>query len=171
LQPFDHLLPNTTEASRRYIYLQAVVASMPQGISVFDENLCLRVWNQGFLDVLQLPSANVYEGVPFSDLIRVTATRGEYGPGDPEEHVRRIKELALKFEAHCFERTRPNGRTHLVQGEPLFMDGQLTGFITTYTDITDRKTAEENLRLQHDLLHKVSRAFPAASACSTRISI
>jgi diguanylate cyclase (GGDEF)-like protein/PAS domain S-box-containing protein len=161
LQPFDHLLPNTTEASRRYIYLQAVVASMPQGISVFDENLCLRVWNQGFLDVLQLPSANVYEGVPFSDLIRVTATRGEYGPGDPEEHVRRIKELALKFEAHCFERTRPNGRTHLVQGEPLFMDGQLTGFITTYTDITDRKTAEENLRLQHDLLHKVVESIPS----------
>jgi len=134
---------------------------MPQGISVFDENLCLRVWNQGFLDVLQLPPASVHEGALFTDLIRIQATRGEYGPGDPEGHVRRIEELALKFEAHCFERTRPNGRTHLVQGEPLFMDGQLTGFITTYTDITDRKTAEENLRLQHDLLHKVIESIPS----------
>jgi diguanylate cyclase (GGDEF)-like protein/PAS domain S-box-containing protein len=161
LQAFDPLSSNATEAGRRHAYLQAVVASMPQGISVFDENLCLRVWNQGFLDVLQLPPASVHEGALFTDLIRIQATRGEYGPGDPEEHVRRIEELALKFEAHCFERTRPNGRTHLVQGEPLFMDGQLTGFITTYTDITDRKTAEENLRLQHDLLHKVIESIPS----------
>lgn len=161
MQAFDPLSSNATEAGRRHAYLQAVVASMPQGISVFDENLCLRVWNQGFLDVLQLPPASVHEGALFTDLIRIQATRGEYGPGDPEEHVRRIEELALKFEAHCFERTRPNGRTHLVQGEPLFMDGQLTGFITTYTDITDRKTAEENLRLQHDLLHKVIESIPS----------
>ena len=161
MQPVDALPSSGTEANRRHAYLQAVVASMPQGISVFDENLYLRVWNQGFIDVLQLPHDTVYEGVPFSDLIRVTATRGEYGAGDPEEHVRRITELALKFEAHCFERTRPTGRTHLVQGEPLFVDGQLTGFITTYTDITERKAAEEKLRRQHDLLHKVIESIPS----------
>jgi diguanylate cyclase (GGDEF)-like protein/PAS domain S-box-containing protein len=161
LQPIDALPSNGTEANRRHAYLQAVVASMPQGISVFDENLYLRVWNQGFIDVLQLPPDTVYEGVPFADLIRVTATRGEYGSGDPEEHVRRITDLALKFEAHCFERTRPTGRTHLVQGEPLFVDGELTGFITTYTDITERKSAEEKLRRQHDLLHKVIESIPS----------
>ncbi|KAB2921208.1 MAG: GGDEF domain-containing protein, partial [Dechloromonas sp.] len=122
---------------------------MPQGISVFDENLRLRVWNAGFIEVLQLPPETVYEGIHFSDLIRIPASRGEYGPGDPEEHVRRITGLALRFEPHCFERTRPSGRTHLVQGEPLFIDEQLTGFITTYTDITERKDAEENLRIQH----------------------
>jgi diguanylate cyclase (GGDEF)-like protein/PAS domain S-box-containing protein len=161
LPTVDALSPNAAEAGRRLAYLQAVVASMPQGISVFDENLYLRVWNQGFLDVLQLPPDTVYEGVPFSDLIRVPAVRGEYGPGDPEEHVQRITELALKFEAHCFERTRPTGRTHLVQGEPLFIDGLLTGFITTYTDITERKAAEVSLRRQHDLLHKVIESIPS----------
>ncbi len=161
MQSLDALSPNAAEAGRRHAYLQAVVASMPQGISVFDEHLRLRVWNQGFLEVLQLPPATVYEGVHFSDLIRVTAGRGEYGPGDPEAHVRRITELAMKFEAHRFERTRPTGRTHLVQGEPLYVDGQLTGFITTYTDITERKAAEESLRIQHDLLHKVVESIPS----------
>ncbi|HEX6735848.1 MAG TPA: PAS-domain containing protein, partial [Azonexus sp.] len=157
----DATSPNAAEARRRHAYLQAVVASMPQGISVFDEHLQLREWNQGFLDVLQLPPDSVHEGVHFSELIRITASRGEYGPGDIETHVARITELALKFEAHCFERTRPSGRTHLVQGEPLFIDGQLTGFITTYTDITERKAAEENLRRQHDLLHKVIESIPS----------
>ena len=161
MESLDASLSNTAEAGRRHAYLQAVVASLPQGISVFDEHLRLRVWNQGFIDMLQFPPEAVVEGVHFSDLTRIPASRGEYGPGDVEDHVRRLTELALKFEAHRFERTRPSGRTHLVQGEPLYIDGQLTGFITTYTDITERKATEEGLRLQHDLLHKVVESIPS----------
>ena len=151
-----------TDFSRKLAYLQAVLGSMPQGISVFDENLCLRVWNQGMLDVLGLPADAVYEGVHFADLIRIPASRGEYGPGDVEAHVERITSLALKFQAHRFERTRPSGRTHLVQGEPLTIDGQLAGFITTYTDITERKAAEQALQTQHDLLQTVIESIPSA---------
>ena len=147
---------------RKLAYLQAVLASMPQGISVFDEHLRLRIWNRGLLEVLDLPAEAVYEGVHFSDLIRIPASRGEYGPGDIEVHVARITALALKFEAHRFERTRPCGRTHLVQGEPLTIDGQLAGFITTYTDITERKAAEEALQAQHDLLQTVIESIPSA---------
>ena len=111
--------PSPSDIQRQLTYLQAVVSSMPQGISVFDEGLRLRVWNQGFIDVLGLPNSAVYEGVPFSDLIRIPAAHGEYGPGDVESHVQRITGLARQFQPHRFERTRPNGATHLVQGEPL----------------------------------------------------
>jgi len=135
---------------------------MPQGISVFDENLRLRVWNQGFLNVLSLQRESVHEGVHFSELIRIPASRGEYGPGDIDAHVARITALAEKFEAHCFERTRPNGHTHLVQGEPLFIDGQLAGFITTYTDITERKAAEVTLQMQHNQLNTLVESIPSA---------
>lgn len=151
-----------TEFRRRHAYLLAVLESMPQGISVFDENLRLRVWNEGFLDILNLPAESVFDGVSFADLIRIPALRGEYGSGDPEEHVERIHNLALQFRAHRFERPRPDGRTHLVQGEPLYMDGQLAGFITTYTDITERKQAEEKLQNQHDLLETVIESIPSA---------
>jgi diguanylate cyclase (GGDEF)-like protein/PAS domain S-box-containing protein len=150
------------EFRRRYAYLQAVLGSMPQGISVFDENLRLRVWNQGFLEVLDLPAEAIHDGVHFSSLIRIPAERGEYGPGDPGEHVERITALALRFEAHRFERTRPCGRTHLVHGEPLFIDGRLAGFITTYTDITVRKDAEEALRFQHSRLERLVDNIPSA---------
>ncbi|UCV27897.1 EAL domain-containing protein [Ferribacterium limneticum] len=150
------------DIGRQLAYLQAVVSNMPQGISVFDEQLRLRVWNQGFIKVLNLPAEAVYEGVHFSELIRIPARRGEYGPGDIEMHVERITALANKFEAHCFERTRPNGHTHLVQGEPLFVDQQLVGFITTYTDITERKAAETALRTQHNQLQTVIESIPSA---------
>ena len=138
------------------------MSNMPQGISVFDEHLCLRVWNARFLEVLNLPASAVFDGVHFSDLIRIPAARGEYGPGDIEGHVSRITALALKFKAHHVERTQPNGRTHLAQGEPLFIDGQLSGFITTYTDITEQKKTEATLRVQHDLLQTVIENIPSA---------
>jgi diguanylate cyclase (GGDEF)-like protein/PAS domain S-box-containing protein len=154
---------STADNSRlRLAYLQAVVSSMPQGISVFDEQLKLRVWNKGFIEVIGLPPEAVVDGVSFSDLIRIPATRGEYGPGDPEAHVRRITALAMAFQPHRFERTRPNGRTHLVHGEPLMINGELAGFVTTYTDITERKSAEVQLRQQHTLLETVIEAIPCA---------
>jgi PAS domain-containing protein len=152
----------SVDLRRQLAYLQSVVSSMPQGISVFDEKLCLRVWNQGFINVLSLPIESVREGVHFSDLIRIPAKRGEYGPGDVENHVARITALAQKFEAHCFERTRPNGHTHLVQGEPLFIEGQLAGFITTYTDITERKAVEVALQMQHNQLITLVESIPSA---------
>jgi len=155
-------LPSASESRRRHAYLEAVIANLPQGISVFDENLCLRVWNPGFLDVLELPPAAVYDGVHFSELIRITASRGEYGPGEIEEQVARLTAKARQFKAHRFERLRPSGRTHLVDGEPLYIGGELAGFITTYTDITEHKAAENSLRQQHDLLQTVIESIPSA---------
>jgi len=156
------------DIQRQLTYLQAIVSSMPQGISVFDEDLRLRVWNQGFLNVLNLPDEAVYEGVPFADLIRIPATRGEYGPGDIEMHVERMTALARKFEAHCFERTRPNGATHLVQGEPLHIGDHVVGFITTYTDITERKAVEVRLRKHHDQLQTILESIPSAVSLFNR---
>ena len=92
--------------------------------------------------MLELPASAVYEGVPFEDLIMFPALRGEYGPGDPAELVKGApKRWPLQFKAHRFERTRPNGRTHLVEGTPMVRDGK-TGFVASYTDISDRKQAE-----------------------------
>lgn len=138
------------------------MAHLPQGFSVFDEDLRLRLWNAGFLKVLSLPVAAVHEGAHFSDLIRIPAKRGEYGSGDAEAHVERITALALKFEPHSFELTQTDGCTYLVQGEPLFIDGKLAGFITTYIDITERKAAERTLRTQHGLLQTVIESIPSA---------
>ena len=53
----------------QHAYLKAVLGHMPQGISVFDENLKLRVWNRGFVEVLDLPGSRFNDGVAFEDLI------------------------------------------------------------------------------------------------------
>ncbi|WP_310493897.1 EAL domain-containing protein [Dechloromonas sp.] len=130
---------------------------MPQGISVFDEQLCLRVWNQGFLDALELPPDAVHEGIHFSDVIRIPVTRGDYGQGDHEQLVERITTRIGKFEADRLEETRPNGRSYLIQNEPLFIDQQAAGFITTYTDISEQRASAE----REQLAQKVYTHTPA----------
>ncbi len=148
------------ELERKSAYLLAIVNHLPQGISVFDETLHLQYWNDGLAEVLDLPPEIVRHNVSFDELIMVPALRGEYGPGDPAGHVQRRRELALQFQPHRFERTRPNGRTHLVAGEPLFVEGRVAGFITTYTDITEHKRAEAELARQNRILQTIIDNIP-----------
>ncbi|WP_275098690.1 putative bifunctional diguanylate cyclase/phosphodiesterase [Sedimenticola hydrogenitrophicus] len=150
----------TANARHQVDYLQSVVDHMPQGISVFDDQLRLRCWNAVLADVLELPPESLYDGVPFEDLIMYPAKRGEYGPGDPKELVAARRDLALKFLPHRFERTRPNGRTHLVEGKPMLLNGKVVGFVTSYTDITDRKRAEEAMQSKNALLQTLVDNMP-----------
>ena len=149
------------ELRRQSALLENILGGLPQGISVFDDQLRLLKWNQGMIDVLELPPEIVVSNVPFEDLIRVPARRGDYGPGDPEEHVRKRRELALKFQPHSFERVRPGGRTHLVVGKPFHVDGRIAGFITTYTDITERKNTELELQRSNEVLQSILDNIPA----------
>ncbi|WP_230411945.1 PAS-domain containing protein [Denitromonas iodatirespirans] len=146
--------------ARESFDLQTILDHLPQGLSVFDDQLRLRRWNRVFLDVLELPESAVYEGVPFEELIMYPARRGEYGPGDPAELVRQRKALALEFQPHRIERTRPNGRTHLIEGMPMQRDGRTVGFVASYTDITERKRDEEVLRAKHDVLQTLVDNIP-----------
>jgi PAS domain S-box-containing protein len=149
------------EFRRQSVFLNAVLANMPQGLSVFDEELRLQVWNQGFLDVLNYDEKSIYRGVPFVDLLKIMAHRGEYGDGDVQQQVDSRLALAMQFQAHQFERTRPNGHTHLVQGKPIYEEGKLKGFVTTYTDITKQKQAElalshANIQLEKNVADRTS---------------
>ncbi|WP_198673116.1 PAS-domain containing protein [Simplicispira lacusdiani] len=151
---------NATAMHDQALYLTNVLAHLPQGISVFDEQLRLKCWNDKLLEVLDLPPEGVYPDVPFEDLIRYPAQRGEFGPGDPEAYVAQRREWALRFEPHRLERHRPNGRTHLVEGRPMQADGRTVGFITSYTDITENKAREATLAEKNELLQTLADNLP-----------
>ncbi len=134
------------EAMRTSGYLRALLHNMDQGVTVTDENLNIVFWNNAFFDLLKLPDHLKKPVMKYEDLIRYNAIRGEYGPGDPEQHVKLRVQASLKFEPHKFERTRPDGHTLQVTGKPLHIDGEPFGFISTYVDITEHKRMATRLR-------------------------
>lgn len=123
-------------------FVQQSLDSMSQGLSVtrlVDGELQLVLCNAQFIDMLDFPPEFADLPRPFSDFIRYNAERGEYGPGDTEQQIRERVELATKFVAHAFQRTRPDGTVIEIVGKPL-PSGD--GFVSTYTDITERDQAE-----------------------------
>jgi diguanylate cyclase (GGDEF)-like protein len=121
--------------------IQDSLQHLNEGISVFNRDLELVLFNRRFVETLDFPKELVRIGLPIAELFRYNARRGEYGPGDPDEQVRQRLELAGRFEAHSFERTRPDGSVLEVRGNPL----PGGGFVTIYADITVRKRLESRL--------------------------
>ncbi|OAN50783.1 hybrid sensor histidine kinase/response regulator [Magnetospirillum moscoviense] len=141
-------------AEYKWKHMIEAVEELGQGFTVFDRDLNLILCNSRFLDMLGFPADLVHPGTVFADFMRYNALRGEYGAGDVEALVAERVEKAARFEPHRFERERPDGTVIEVQGSPL----PGGGFITTYTDITDRKRAERML------IHAKEEAEAAARA-------
>ncbi|MDQ5905230.1 MAG: Diguanylate cyclase [Pseudomonadota bacterium] len=150
-----------TEREEILSQLHAVISGLPIGVTVFDEDLRLLFWNDHIYDILGLPQGAVYTYVRFEDLIRYPAERGEYGPGDPAELVAQRAALARKFQAHHFERAARDGGTLLVDGYPFRFGGRISGFVTTYTNITEQKENAAQIEHQRQVLKTIIDNIPA----------
>jgi len=130
--------------------MTSVLENLPCGLSVFDGQLELVAANTAFRRMLDLPdSLFANPPVRYDDIIGFNAARGEYGHEDVEARKRALTERArLPVVAHCFERTRPDGKALEIQGAPM----PCGGFVTTYTDISVRKQAEAEAQRSAALL-------------------
>ncbi|MCW5662360.1 MAG: PAS-domain containing protein [Piscinibacter sp.] len=127
---------------RRYESLQAALDLIDQGFTLMDRELRLVACNEAFLRLLDFPPALGRTGTPFEAFIRYNAERGDYGPGDPQQQIEERLARARRFEPHEFERTRPDGRVLQVRGTPV----PGIGFITLYSDVTEQRRAERQIR-------------------------
>ncbi len=133
-------------------YLSLAIDYLDQGFSIFNADLELVAWNHQFHILLRFPEELCVYGTSLESFFRHNAERGEYGEGDVNELVASRLALAHKGEAHCFERVCPDGSIIEITGKPM-PDGS---FVTTYTDITIRKRAEqEKLELLDALEQRV----------------
>jgi PAS domain S-box-containing protein len=121
--------------------LAATMENVTQGISVVDAEMTLVAWNHRYLEMFDYPSNLVYIGRPVADLIRWNAQRGEFGLVDPEEQVAKRLTHMRAGTAYTFQRERRNGQVFSINGQPMAGGG----YVSTYTDITEFKRAEQAL--------------------------
>ncbi|WP_158280159.1 ATP-binding protein [Azospirillum sp. TSH100] len=122
--------------------LEAVFVNMNDGLSVFDETGRLVTWNPRFLDLNGFTPAEV-AGRDLLELQRSLLRRGvsirmlDGSSVDLEALTRLRTEQAVRCEHHF-----PDGRVVELHSSPM----PSGGFITTYSDLTERKGIEKQLR-------------------------
>lgn len=136
------------EERRRYDLLLAGLDLLDQAIAVFDATPKLVTWNKAVERLLGFPESLLRVGMPFEELARFNAERGEYGPGDTEVLTAARVAAARAFEPHYAERARPNGRVLAIRGVPI----PNLGFISLWTDITEQRRYEELVQEQYQQL-------------------
>jgi PAS domain-containing protein len=99
--------------------LRHVVENLPCGLSVFNSDLQLALYNQKFKSLLGLPDSLFdVPVVTFASIIRHNALLGLYGEGSPEQFVESFCELARKPVVHDFQRSGPGGQRLMCAGPP-----------------------------------------------------
>ncbi len=122
---------------------QATLSGMTDGLMVVDHDLRLVEWNQHFPKFVGVPAEMLSVGMKLEDILRAQADAGEFGQVDLEQEVRdRIDHIKSGASTGTIERQRPNGQILELRRSPMTD----SGFVTLYTDITDRRRAEDQLR-------------------------
>jgi signal transduction histidine kinase len=142
------------ELAEKTALLSATLDHMEQGLLVLDADRRIKIWNERWLKLIDLPRALVGVGLPFEPLMRFAAARGDYGPGDVEALVARRKEEFNRRDARLTHVHTAGARTIEVRRATM-PDG---GMLFTYADITEDKRVEADLRRAKDEAELASRS-------------
>ena len=152
----NELRQRTNELAQRQAELNVTFDNMGDGVVMFNEELRLAAWNRNLQEILDLPDLFFAEPRTYRDYMTYLIEHGEFGDVDLETELRRYIDSADR--QRRVERTRPDGRVLEIRVNPV----PGGGFVAIYSDVTERKKAEERVRAARDAAESALRELKSA---------
>jgi diguanylate cyclase (GGDEF)-like protein len=147
----EALFQQATELARTNMRFDAALSNMSHGISMFDRDKRLVVWNQRYAEIYQLPQNLLETGTDVNAVFTYLVARGILKGGTDRAAIEKKLEAADQYSTNT-QRVEEfsDGRLILVSRQPM-AEG---GWVSTHEDITERRRAEAEIvhLARHDVL-------------------
>jgi PAS domain S-box-containing protein len=144
--------------------LEAVLENMDQGITMYDSDLRVVAWNRRFCELINLAPSFLAEHPYHIDIIRHSGpaevgVEGEALERLAKEHSDRLRATT---QPRISVRRRPNGMMLETRTVPMVGGG----FVRTYTDVTEVKSAERRVAESELRLRTILESSPVGVSIS-----
>jgi signal transduction histidine kinase len=120
--------------------LGTILDTVMQGIALFDADFNLVLFNRAYPELFDYGPDFLRLGMNYEEILRFNAARRERGDYNPERYVEDRMAVVRARTPFRREHVRPTGKVLAIRFTPI----PRGGFIHTYTDITERKRAEDD---------------------------
>ncbi|HVC61705.1 MAG TPA: PAS-domain containing protein [Acetobacteraceae bacterium] len=158
----EALRRSETDAAEKSAVLQTTLEFMDQGIMMVNADRIVAVCNARAIQMLDLPAGMMTARPHFADVVAYQWHAQEFAV-TPEKIQEFIRSGGILDQPHVYERRRPNGRMLEVRSTPL----PGGGVVRTYTDVTERKAAEERVTAAHAQAEAARAAAERANRAKT----
>ncbi len=158
----EALRRSETIAEEKSAVLQTTLEFMDQGILMVNADRVVEVCNARTIEMLDLPPGLMAGRPHFADVVAHQWKVEEFAT-TPEEIRDFIRAGGILDQPHVYERRRPNGTVLEIRSAPL----PGGGVVRTYTDVTERKAAEERVTAAHAQAEAARAAAEQANQAKT----
>lgn len=159
--PSETLVSSSVNADT--VLVLEALSGIDQALLVVNRNHEVVFVNDRYRDLFDVPQDLIRPGAAFHDLQVYLAAKGEYGDGDPRDHIAVREEAMREGRNFKLDRKQPDGRYIEVAGNQL----PSGGYVFTFSDVTGRVRARENLEA---LVHRRTQALRDANVELERLA-
>lgn len=144
------------ELANQAAVLRALLDNMTDGVTLVDENRRLLVWNNQFIEIMEVSGNIVYPGMLLEELVKFDLSKGRFSTNE-EATLQAMRQSFQPDKPCAIQYQLADGRYVTVRRRPM-PDG---GFVSTYTDVTEQVEAQRKVEESRRLLEAVMDAVPA----------